>query len=165
MAGGVGLSPLKNLIENLLGSRRNYGRLILLYGAASPEELLFKDKLSAWNWVESRDKGVEVMLTVDKGNSDWGGNVGLVTELVEKAELNPGMTSAVICGPSAMMKHATEALIGKGFDASQLYLSFERKMQCGMGMCGHCTIGHYRVCREGPVFTYAQVRDVAERLW
>ena len=165
IAGGVGLSPLKSLVDYLLANREAFGKLKLLYGSVSPEELLFKDVLSSLNGKQGKGKGIEVLLTVDEPDETWKGNVGVVTELLGKTELDPTNTNAVICGPSVMMKFAAERLIDLGLGEERLFLSFERRMQCGMGMCGHCTIGHKRVCLDGPVFAFKDIKSVMERLF
>lgn len=165
VAGGVGICPLKSLLETLLQYQNGFGRLILLYGAASPQELLFKDVLSSLVQASAGDRSLRVLLTVDNGAPGWDGHMGLVTDLFNQIKLSPRVTSAALCGPGTMMKSAAQNLLCRGIAENELYLSFERKMQCGMGMCGHCTIGHSRVCVEGPVFTYDQVKKVAEPLW
>ncbi|MEW6261753.1 MAG: FAD/NAD(P)-binding protein [Thermodesulfobacteriota bacterium] len=165
VAGGIGLCPLKNLVDSLVSRRDRYGRLTLLYGAVSPGELLFKDKLKSWNGAEGGDPALEVLVTVDRHDGGWEGKVGLVTELFDRVDLNPEATCAVVCGPHVMMKAAASLLVDRGLAENQLYLSLERRMQCGMGMCGHCTVGHARVCEEGPVFRSDQLAGMTERLW
>jgi NAD(P)H-flavin reductase len=165
VAGGVGLSPLKYLVDCLLEDRGRFGRLTLLYGSISPGELLFKETLALWGGEEGRRQGLEVLLTVDRPDERWAGNVGVVTELFGKARLRPADTSAVVCGPSIMMKFATERLLGIGLREDRLFLSLERRMQCGMGMCGHCMMSEKRVCLDGPVFVYEEVKGILEGIF
>ena len=165
IAGGVGISPLKYLAECLLEQRDRYGKITLLYGSVSPSEVLFRDVLESWGGEEGRRNGLETVLTVDAPSDGWEGNVGVVTELLGKVEVSPEKTNAVICGPSVMMRFTTERLIAMGFPGDHLFLSFERRMQCGMGMCGHCMIGEKRVCLDGPVFEYEAVKGVFDRLF
>ncbi|MBI4286555.1 MAG: FAD/NAD(P)-binding protein [Chloroflexi bacterium] len=165
IAGGIGLSPLKYAAHYLLKHRDEYGDVELLYGAASPELILFRETLSAWKGKRGQGEGLGVTLTVDKPDSEWQGRVGVVTLLVDDIKLNPLNTSAFICGPGPMLKSATAKLLDVGFDEEQLLLSFERRMQCGMGICGHCMMGLKRVCLDGPVFTYQDIKDTLERVF
>ncbi|MEW6142201.1 MAG: FAD/NAD(P)-binding protein [Chloroflexota bacterium] len=165
VAGGMGLSPLKYVVMYLLRNRNKYGEVKLLYGAMSPDRLLFKNTLSSWKNTGERDRSLEVLLTVDTPDNGWQWRVGRVTEMIDDIKLAPSSTSAIICGPSLMMKATTTKLLDKGFGQDQIYMSFERRMQCGMGMCGHCMMGWKRVCLEGPVFTFKEVEDTLERLF
>ncbi|MBA7558988.1 Anaerobic sulfite reductase subunit B [subsurface metagenome] len=165
IAGGVGLTSIKYLARYLLENRDSYGNLKLLYGARTPSDLLFRDTFPLSNRGEVEKKGLEVLLTVDEADEEWKGNIGVVTELFGKTDLNPDNTLVAICGPSIMMKFATARLIDIGFDENQIFLSLERRMQCGIGMCGHCMIGQKRVCLDGPVFAYKDVKDTLERLF
>ncbi|MBA7543471.1 Anaerobic sulfite reductase subunit B [subsurface metagenome] len=160
IAGGVGLSSIKYLTRYLVENRDSYGNLKLLYGARTPSDLLFRDTFPL-----ADREDLEVLLTVDEADEEWKGNIGVVTELFGKTDLNPENTSVAICGPSIMMKFATARLIDIGFDENQIFLSLERRMQCGIGMCGHCMIGQKRVCLDGPVFAYKDVEDTLERLF
>lgn len=165
VAGGVGLTSIKYLAHYLLENKDRYGNLKLLYGARTPSDLLFRDTFPLSDREEVGKKGLEVLLTVDEPNKEWKENVGVVTELFSKTEMNLDNTSVAICGPSIMMKFATGRLINIGFDEDQIFLSLERRMQCGIGMCGHCMIGQKRVCLDGPVFAYKDVKDILERLF
>lgn len=164
VAGGIGLSPIKYAVDYLLKNRDKYRSLKFLYGATSPSVILFKDTMASWS-EEGQKKGLEVLLTVDIAEDGWQGNVGMVTDLFDRVQLDPPRTSAIICGPGVMMKAATTRLISRGFAEDQLFMSLERRMQCGMGMCGHCMIGQKRVCLDGPVFAYKDVNDTLERLF
>ncbi|MFH1618022.1 MAG: FAD/NAD(P)-binding protein [Candidatus Margulisiibacteriota bacterium] len=164
VTGGIGLAAVWSLIDALVKKRENYGKLKLLHGARTPADMIYKDAF-VFNRDQAEKRGVEVLLTVDSSDKDWQGNVGVVTELFNKTEISADNAVAVICGPSVMMKFASQGLIDKGFEDGQLILSMERRMQCGMGTCGHCMIGHKRVCLDGPVFYYAEIKDALEKVF
>ncbi|MBC8449052.1 MAG: FAD/NAD(P)-binding protein [Chloroflexi bacterium] len=158
--GGLGLAPLRSLINQVLDERGLFGRVIILYGAKRPEELLFRDELDAWG---ARDD-VECHITVDWGNETWDGHVGVITMLFPLISVNPRNTVAVTCGPPIMYRFVLIELLGMGIPETQIYLSLERRMKCGVGKCGHCQINNLYCCQEGPVFTYAQIKGVEEAL-
>jgi NAD(P)H-flavin reductase len=151
-AGGIGLPPLRPAILRMLGRRERYGRLVLLYGGRAPDQLLFEDELSSW-----RERGLEVLLTVDSAGPEWLGHVGVVTRLVGRAKLDPGNTVAMSCGPEVMMRFLVAALRQAGVGSERIYASMERNMQCGIGHCGHCQLGPTLVCRDGPVYRWDQL--------
>ena len=146
VAGGVGLAPLRPLIAHVLAARPVGARLSVFYGARSPLDLLFRDELDTW-----RD-GAEINVTVDRATGGWRGNVGLVTQLLERGGYEPARTVALVCGPEVMMRHGLAALASRGVGAEQAWVSLERGMHCGTGTCGHCQLGPWLVCRDGPVF-------------
>jgi len=152
VAGGIGLAPLRPAVLEVLSHRADYGRVVLLYGARSPEELLFVDELRLWE-----DQGMEVLVTVDYGRESWTGRVGLVTKLIPRAGFDPRSTLALICGPEVMMRHTAMALVGRGVRASRIRVSLERNMRCGVGLCGHCQFRELFICVDGAVLPYAQV--------
>jgi NAD(P)H-flavin reductase len=152
VAGGIGLAPLRPAILALLARRERYGRLLILYGGRSPEQLLYAQQLEDW---EAR--GIEVMRTVDSAGPEWIGPVGVVPRLVQRVELEPGRTVALLCGPEVMMRFAVGALARAGVDADRVYVSMERNMQCGIGHCGHCQLGPTLICRDGPVYRWSQL--------
>lgn len=160
MGGGVGLAPLRSLLLALLAGRENYGRLILCYGARTPADLVYKDQLPAWDAADD----LEVHLTVDQAQNGWGGKVGVVTETLEDVELDTSRAVGVVCGPPIMMRFATMALLAKGFTSPNIHLSMERNMSCGIGKCGHCRIGPYYVCRDGPVFRFSDLEHI-KHIW
>jgi NAD(P)H-flavin reductase len=150
VAGGIGLPPLRPAIYHVLAHRESYGRLVLLYGARTPADLLFTDELAAWR---SRfDLTVEV--TVDGAGRDWHGNVGVVPDLVAKTSFDPQATVAFTVGPEIMMRFAVRALLAAGVAQDRVFLSMERDMQCAAALCGHCQLGPYLLCRDGPVLGY-----------
>jgi NAD(P)H-flavin reductase len=158
--GGLGLAPLRSLINQVLDERGSFGRVIILYGARGPSELLFRDELEAWM---ARDD-VDCRVTVDRGDETWDGHVGVITTLFPDVTVDPRNTVAVTCGPPIMYRFVLMELLGKGIPETQIYLSLERRMKCGVGKCGHCQINDLYCCQEGPVFTYDQIKGVEEAL-
>jgi NAD(P)H-flavin reductase len=152
VAGGIGLAPLRPAVLEVLSRRDDFGRVVLLYGARSPEELLFVDELKQWE-----GRGMEVLVTVDYGRESWAGRVGLVTKLIPQAGFDPMSTLALICGPEVMMRHTAMALVRRGVRSNRIRVSLERNMRCGIGLCGHCQYRELFVCVDGPVLPYAQV--------
>ncbi|WP_156751993.1 FAD/NAD(P)-binding protein [Mycobacterium sp. E2497] len=150
VAGGVGLCPLRPAVLGALAGRSRYGKLTLIAGARSREDFVFAAQLEKW----SADPQIELHLTVDVPVHGWRGEVGLVTEPLKRLALNPGRTTAFLCGPEPMLRFAAEALLAKGMAANDIRVSLERNMQCGIGTCGHCQLGQLLVCRDGPVVGY-----------
>lgn len=159
-AGGLGLAPLRSLINEVLDQRSAFGRVIILYGTKHPSEILFHEELAAW---AERDD-VEFLMTVDRGDESWQGRVGVITTLFPKITLNPRNTIAATCGPPIMYRFVLMELLGKGIPEAQIYLSLERRMKCGVGKCGHCQINDLYCCQDGPVFRYADIKGLEEAL-
>jgi sulfite reductase subunit B len=159
-AGGLGLAPARSLINQALDERGAFGRVIILYGAKTPAELLFRDELDGWG----RRDDVELHVTVDRREAAWAGNVGVITTLFPRVTVNPRNTVAVVVGPPIMYRFVLIELLSKGIPDGQIWLSLERRMKCGVGKCGHCQIGGLYCCQQGPVFSYAQVKGVEEAL-
>jgi len=150
VAGGIGLAPLRPALYHVLLHRGLYGRVVLLYGARTPKDILYARELRDWR---SRfDLDVEV--TVDRATMEWQGAVGVVTKLVTRAPLDPASALAFICGPEVMIRFAAMALQGRGVPDRRLFVSMERNMKCAVGICGHCQFGRHFVCKDGPVFRY-----------
>ncbi|OGX14771.1 MAG: oxidoreductase [Omnitrophica WOR_2 bacterium RBG_13_41_10] len=160
VGGGVGLAPLRSLILALFARIDKYNKVVLRYGARTPEDLLYKELIPRW----SRKKKVDVFTTVDVGDSSWKGNVGLVTTILKDLPVDLKKAISVVCGPPIMMKFVTLKLLDLGFSPKDIYLSMEKNMSCGLGKCGHCRIGSYYVCRDGPVFTYDILKDIPD-IW
>lgn len=158
VAGGIGLPPLRGMIQNVLDERAAFGHMTILYGARTPADLVYKDELRAWG---ERDD-VTVRMTVDCGDDDWGGCVGLVPVLFDQVELKPLSTLAYVCGPPVMIKFVIKDLLARGFAEERVISTLERMMQCGVGKCNHCCVGHRYLCRDGPVFTYREIREMWE---
>ena len=160
VAGGLSLAPVRSVINQVFDERGSYGRFIILYGAKTPNDLLFKDELAAW----SKRDDVELLTTVDRGDANWKGNVGVITSLFPKISINPRNTIAVTEGPPIMYRFVLMELLGKGIPEGQIWLSLERRMKCGVGKCGHCQINGLYCCQQGPSFSYAQIKGVEEAL-
>jgi NAD(P)H-flavin reductase len=161
VAGGIGLAPLRPALLEVADRRADYRRVVLLYGARSPEDVLFADDLTAW----SRDHDISVEVTVDYGPPSWTGRVGLVTALVARAGFDPARTLALVCGPEVMMRFGATALADRGVPPARIRLSMERNMKCGVGLCGHCQLRELFLCVDGPVLPYdrlAPLMDVRE---
>lgn len=150
IAGGIGLAPLRPVVLHVLAHRERYRSVSLLYGARTPHDMLFVPQIEAWQ--TRPDLAVEV--TVDRGSHDWSGDVGVVTQLVTRATFEPGRTTALICGPEVMMRAAARRLLADGIEPDDIFVSLERNMHCGIGLCGHCQLGPVFVCYHGPVFPY-----------
>ncbi len=160
VAGGIGLFPLRSLINYILDKRNEFGRLTILSGCKTPGERMFVNELEGW--CKRQDCGV--LETVDEADECWEGNVGVVTTLFPKADVDPQDTFAIMVGPPVMYKFVVAECKKKGIPDEQILMSLERRMKCGVGKCGHCQINGVYVCQDGPVFTYAQIRKLAEAL-
>lgn len=162
IAGGIGLVPLRSLINTIIDSRerKKYGRIIILYGSKTKEEFLFREELKTW---EQRED-IEYHVTVDRKTAGWNGKVGVITTLIPDLKLDLHRTVAAVCGPPVMYKFVILSLRSKGLKDNQIYVSLERKMKCGVGKCGHCQINNIYVCQEGPVFNYAYIEDLKEAI-
>ena len=156
VAGGIGLAPLRPVILHTLARRSQFGAVSVLYGARTPLDLLYTDELSRW----SDELAVEV--TVDAADTSWTGRVGVVPKLLENADFRPEVASAFVCGPEVMIHFTVEALRERGLPDERIFLSLERDMRCGVGLCGHCQLGPTLICRDGPVYTQAQVARFTE---
>jgi len=159
VAGGIGLAPLRPAIHHILRNRDDYVRLIVMYGARSPKDLLYRKQLAEW----SRQPDTQVLSTVDYGGVNWRGYVGVVTTLFKYVRLHPGRTTAMICGPEIMMRYVIRELERRGLPRSDIYLSMERNMKCALGFCGHCQLGPFFVCKDGPIFTYERMQPWLEK--
>ena len=153
IAGGVGLAPLRPVVLDVLSHRDRYENVTLMYGARSPGDLLFADQLQQWRGRFD----LEVLITVDQAQHTWRGPVGVVTSLIGRSSFDPDDAVAYVCGPEVMMRFTIQELERRGFGDDRLYVSMERNMKCGIGLCGHCQLGRYFVCKDGPVMTCAQM--------
>ena len=153
LAGGIGLAPLRPLLYALMAARERFGRIVLLYGARTPADLLYGNELHRWRG--RFDLDVEV--TVDSGDGGWRGHVGVVTALLGQAEFDPRFSLAMVCGPEIMMRFAVRELLDCGMDPADVYVSMERNMKCAVGHCGHCQFGPEFVCKDGPVFPFERI--------
>jgi sulfhydrogenase subunit gamma (sulfur reductase) len=160
VAGGLGIVPLRSLINYVIDNRRDFGKVTILLGCRTPDDMLFGCEVEEWN----KRMDVNFSCTVDKADPDWAGNVGLITSLIPGVNLVPNRTFAVVVGPPIMYKYVIRELLAKNIPERQIYLSLERHMKCGLGKCGHCQIGPYYCCQEGPVFSYDKIKDVKEAI-
>jgi NAD(P)H-flavin reductase len=154
VAGGIGLAPLRPAICHVLTHREKYGKVVILLGTRTPQDILFHQDLKKWR---SR-LDIEVLVTVDRAESVWQGNVGVVTALIRRAPFDRLNTVAMLCGPEIMMQFTIAELIRRGVAPEQIYLTMERNMKCAIGFCGHCQLGGTFICRDGPVFRYDQIK-------
>ena len=164
LAGGIGLAPLRSLIDYVRDRRKKYGRLIIVYGSKTPETLLFNADLAAW----SNDPQVELYVTVDEPDDRWTGRTGVITDpLKEEIDIDSPNTIAVATGPPVRFKFVAMELFKKGMQADQIYFSLERRFHCGIGKCGHCQLNDLYVCQNGPVFRLEQLlqRPEAVEAW
>lgn len=159
IAGGIGLAPLRSLINLVLDNRQDFKHIKILYGAKTPDELCFKGEIEEWKKIPD----TEVWLTVDRPCEGWGCSVGVVTELWKQTDVHPENAVSVLCGPPIMIKFVTLKLAESGFKDNEIVMTLERYMKCGIGKCGHCNIGEKFVCIDGPVFTYEQVKKMPQK--
>jgi NAD(P)H-flavin reductase len=160
MGGGCGFAPLRSLLYNLMAEKEKFRKITLCYGSKTPEECIYKAFINELRNTER----FTVLRTVDQGDEDWTETVGVVTVLLEQIKVDLDHTVAVVCGPPIMMKFATIRLMEMGFSDKDIYLSLEKNMSCGLGKCGHCMMGDYFVCKDGPVFRFDQVKELPD-LW
>jgi NAD(P)H-flavin reductase len=152
IAGGVGLAPLRPVIEMALRHRSRWEKVHVLHGARDPDHILYADCFESW-----REAGLEILVTVDSAPASWNGPVGVVTKLMDQMRWNPGKTLALLCGPEIMMRFSADLLLQAGMSPRNIHLSMERNMKCALGWCGHCQYGSYFVCKDAPVFRYDRI--------
>jgi len=155
IAGGLGLPPLRPVIEEAVAKPGRFAEVKVLYGARTQTDLIYTHEYSRWQAAN----GCNLLLTVDRGTGDWRGNVGVVTTLFPMAGVDPGRAIAFICGPELMLKFSILGLVKIGVPPERIFISLERNMNCASGICGHCQLGPFFICRDGPVFSYSKVRD------
>ena len=156
VAGGLGIAPVTPIVDEVLANRAEYGAVNLLFGARSPELLLYAEQIAEWRG----HFDLEVEVTVDTADPTWRGDVGMVTKLIERARLDPLRTTAFVCGPEVMMKFVSLALVDQGIAPGDIRLSMERNMHCAIGHCGHCQLGSYFICKDGPVLDWPVVEPL-----
>jgi NAD(P)H-flavin reductase len=155
IAGGIGLAPLRSALYACLNRRQEFGRITLLFGARSPDMLLYEREFSAW-----AQNGVDIQITVDRDQPGWAGNIGVVTMLVDRLQtIDPGNSRVLMCGPEVMMRYTVRSALRRGIGKDQMWVSLERNMQCAVGLCGHCQLGPTFVCKDGPIFRYDKVES------
>ncbi len=156
VTGGIGLAPLRPAFYHILAHRNDYNRVVLLYGARTRDDILYRDELKQWRG----ELDLEVEVTVDSSVGRWRGNVGVVTKLIPRAGFDPENTTALICGPEVMMRFTIQDLLNRGVEKKNVYVSMERNMKCAVGFCGHCQFGSKFICRDGPVFRFSDIEDI-----
>ena len=154
VAGGVGLAPLRPVLYELYGHRERFGRVEIIYGSRTPQDLLFEEEIRGWR--QRTDARFQV--TVDAAGREWYGDVGVATTRLPDARFDPRNCVAFVCGPEMMMRLTAQALEARGVPPSEVFLSMERNMRCAIGQCGHCQLGADFICRDGPVFSFEHLR-------
>lgn len=153
IAGGIGLAPLRPVVYAALAERERFNRVVLLFGARSPADLLFRNEIRKWR----ARLDMDVQVTVDRATDAWRGNVGVITQLIPRAGFNPSNAVGMVCGPEVMMRFAVLELQKRGVADDRIYVSMERNMKCAIGLCGHCQYGARFVCRDGPIYRYDDI--------
>jgi len=160
VAGGIGLVPLRSFIKFVLEHRKDYGEVTILFGARNPSEQLFLSELEEWKG----RKDIRYLETVDRADANWKGNVGVITTLFPKVDIDPSKTICVVVGPPVMYRFVIMEAKAKGIPDTQIFLSLERRMKCGLGKCGHCQINNIYGCQDGPVLRYSDIFGLEEAL-
>jgi sulfite reductase subunit B len=160
LGGGVGLAPLRSLMYALFDRIKDFEKIYFRYGAKTPEDIIYKEEIKTWE----KRPDLDYRITVDAGDDKWKGHVGLVTTILDGMAIDCDKAIAVVCGPPVMMKFGTFKLIELGFKEENIFLSMEKNMSCGIGKCGHCRVGTYYACKDGPVFTYDKIKGFPE-IW
>jgi NAD(P)H-flavin reductase len=155
VAGGIGLAPLRPVVYEVMAKRQMFGRVCLLYGARTPEDVLYTKELTKFDKAD-----IQTLVTVDRAGRDWTGNVGVVTTLIARAQFDPAHTLAMVCGPEVMMRFTIRELQKRGMRTDSIYISMERNMKCAVGFCGHCQLGPSFICKDGPVFRYDKIQHL-----
>ena len=158
IAGGIGLAPLRSVINYVRHYRKNYGKVVIVYGARSMDDLVDINEIKT-EWMN--EEGVDVYLTIDREQEGWDGHVGFVPAYVKELGLDPSMT-AVLCGPPIMIKFTLAGLLELGFSKERVYTTLELRMKCGIGKCGRCNVGDKFVCKDGPVFRMDQLDELPD---
>ena len=163
IAGGIGLAPMRSLIDYIRDNRDDYGRFLVICGAKTPSEILFREEVDGW----ADDPDMELYVTVDEPDDAWEGRTGVVTDPLKEIDLDPDAAIAAACGPPVMFRFIAMGLKKKGLDPSRIYFSLERRFKCGIGKCGHCQLNDLYVCQNGPVFRYSELlnRPEAGETW
>jgi NAD(P)H-flavin reductase len=158
VAGGIGLAPLRPALYSILAHRQKYGRVVLMYGTRTPEDILFRKEVERWR----ARLDLSVHVTVDRAMAAWRGSVGVVTTIIPRAGFDPRNALAMVCGPEAMMRFTILELQNRGVGLDRIYVSTERNMKCAIGFCGHCQLGPTFVCKDGPIFRYDTIQPFFE---
>jgi sulfhydrogenase subunit gamma (sulfur reductase) len=160
IAGGIGLAPLKSLIDYTIDRKEDFNSITILYGTKSPKEILFPKEITEWQ----DNPAVDFRMTVDRGDENWKGSTGVITTLIPPLDIDPENTIAAIVGPPVMYKFVIMSLKSKRIPDENIYMSLERRMKCGVGKCGHCQINNSYVCQDGPVYHYPAAKELEEAI-
>jgi len=155
-AGGIGLAPLRSVMYHVISQREKYNKAVLLYGARTPADILYRRELQHWRTPFDLD----VYVPVERAAGSWRGSVGVVTQLIPRAPFDPQNTVAMVCGPEIMMRFTAAGLEKRGVATENIFVSMERNMKCAIGLCGHCQYGPHFICKDGPVFQYSQIQGL-----
>jgi len=156
ITGGLGCAPVVPVIDYVINRRNQYGRLIIMQGVKHSDDLIWRERYNAWD----AHPYTQVLLAADVGGKHWNGVVGPVTELFDQAQLPIENSEALLCGPEPMIRACVQKLLEEGLSAEKIWISMERNMQCALGQCGHCQYGEKFICKDGPVFSYAEIRHI-----
>lgn len=160
IAGGLGLAPVRPIIYYIINNRNKFNKVTILYGTKKPSEIIFEKELHKWK----SKFDIDLKIIVDKPDSNWKGNTGLITTLIKDLNIDPNKSIAMICGPEIMMKFSAIEMENKGVNPQNIYLSMERNMKCAIGLCGHCQYGSKFICKDGPVFSYLEIKHLLD-IW
>jgi sulfhydrogenase subunit gamma (sulfur reductase) len=160
IAGGLGIAPLMSLIRYILHFREEYKEIMIIYGAVNPRSILFKNEIQYW----SKRGDISICMSVDNPDDKWTGEIGVCTGLIPRVNFPPDDTYAVVCGPPVMYKYVIIELEKKNIKPENIYLSLERRMECGVGKCNHCLVGNKQACVDGPVFNLWEIRNLKEAI-
>ena len=155
VGGGCGFAPLRSLMYEFFDRSGEFKKLFFRGGCKTPKEFLYRSEIDDWN----KRKDLDLKITVDEGDNSWKGRVGLVTTILDNIDMDYKNGIAIVCGPPIMMKFSTKKILEMGFKEKNIFLSMEKNMSCGIGKCGHCRLGIYYVCKDGPVFTYDKIKN------
>ncbi len=158
VGGGVGFAPLRSLFLALVHNIKHYKKIYIRYGARTPQDIVYKKLIPEWQKIDK----VDILLTVDRGDDSWKGKVGVITVILDEIPVNVNSAPTIVCGPPLMMKFVTQRLVEAGFKDEHIYLSMEKNMSCGIGKCNHCRVGKFYVCKDGPVLTWKDIKDIEE---
>lgn len=153
VTGGIGCAPVTGAIEYMMRRRANYGRIQILHGVKTANDLIHRERFMQWR----RQPDTEVLLTSDQPDRRWRDRTGVVTELFDEVGIDPGRTLVFMCGPQVMMRYGVAILGERGIPKDRIYVSLERSMKCAVGLCGHCQLGPEFVCKDGPIFCYSRI--------
>ncbi len=160
IGGGIGMAPIRTIMLDILDHKADYGKVSLLYGARSPQDMAFSYELDGW----MNDKNLDCHLTIDNPSDGWAHKVGLIPHVLTDISPDPSKTVAVLCGPPIMIKFTVEALLKLNFAPENIITTLEKRMKCGIGICGRCNLGSGYVCVDGPVYSWAQLKELPPEL-